>query len=250
MFLDFYEPLLIGVTSAFSIKSLKTFLQLVLKNPTYRKYLSTTISSDLFNKIEKEMQLWNFSQYNIVKNIILVTKFDIHSKCFQGTSKSLDFINYILYYSRLIKALKFILLQPLIKALITIQSHGDIYSKTLKALSRWINRCYIMSFNGNKFDNVLLHRELTHKLLNLSSRCKVFFQRNGGSLINLCYTFPQKYTTHNNKKSNKKNFVKKSATIKKKTSFLQHLGTRIQLSFKVCIREFIFNNISVLIKTC
>ena len=193
------------------------------------------------------MQLWNFSQYNVVKNIILVTKFDIHSKCFQGTSKSLDFINYILYYSRLIKALKFILLQPLIKALITIQSHGDIYSKTIKALSRWINRCYIMSFNGNKFDNVLLHRDLTHKLLNLNNFCKVFFQRNGGSLINLCYTFSPKYTTHNYKKSGKKTFVQKSATIKKKNSFLQ-FTTQSQLFFKVCIREIIFNNISVFIK--
>ena len=177
---------MVGLTIPFSYQSLRNMIYCYTKMHSIKKENIdlTSILHQMKNSIKLN------TDHQIVKNKILSNKIQMKTITFDKDSMFHDFVTSLLYYNQLCIVIKCILLHPLLKALEQMKQPkiGDIFSQTLKYLKKWIQKVFIFSFNGSRFDTILIHKFVTKIVL--SQRHKnVWFQKYGNSLINLTYTF-------------------------------------------------------------
>lgn len=231
--LNVFKPLMIGVTHFYNTKQLINIVTSLL--PISKRFLhqSNFNFEKQISKVINALLTIDLASYNNLKTLIYNTPMTITYKCFAETSKFEYFIDYIIYAQRLSILVKLIIMFPLIKFLTNIVSltHFDIFNATLRKLNNWMFKGFIVSFNGARFDNILLNNELIQVFANIQL-CKIAFQKSGNSIINMWYKINNRYISL--KKGRTKN-IKKHTEIK--------YPNFLTLCFKVRVLKFKYNNL-------
>lgn len=209
---------MIGVSHPLSINVLLSLLNQIIPNTVQKGPRKSLNFNKKLNAMLKRLTQITSTEYNSTCLAIKQTPFKPFTKCFHKKQKMLDFFDYILYIHRLCILLKLFLLFPLLKELQTLEEkqtnkQNDIFLKTAKVLKHWLFQAHVVSFNGNRFDNVLLFNATLPTLLT-SKKVKIDFQKAGTSLINIWYKYLHTYKTHSSQAFKTKKKPKKTSWLK------------------------------------
>lgn len=230
-FVEVYHPLMVGVSHPLSKESLYTLLNKII--PIKKKSAKELNFKKLQTLILKRLSKISLSEYDAICLSIQQTPFNLSTKCFYKEAKMIEFLDYMLFIHRLCICLKIFLLFPLLKQLQKIENQpntqNDIFLKTSKSLKNWLFQAFVISYNGAKFDNVLLFNSTLPSLLT-NKGIKITFQKSGSSFVNLWYQFRNDYKTYSSP----------LLKTKKKSQSPLKLPSSTRLCFKV---SFAFRNI-------